>query len=461
MAGFFGLDAVFQSLGRAIFMLDDQFRVIYAGASADSLLCPGASQRILGQGLKDIFKQSQHQELDQMLHALSRGQIQEGRRAFLNCPSGKTRLVSITAAPFNRQFLDISPIPANYFLVIRPAEEESLILTQASTSIGIVAESQAMMRIVHTIEALHRSDATTLITGESGTGKEVVARALHIHSPRRDHPFVAINCAAFPTELLESELFGHVRGAFTGAIRDKEGRFEHAGEGTLFLDEIGDMPLNLQVKLLRVLQEKQFSRLGETKTRNLQARLVAATNANLEQAIAQDKFREDLYYRLNVVPIHIPPLRDRPEDILPLAKHLLTKVDAHIGKTHFFSPDTLKALQNYPWPGNVRELENAMEYAATFCQGQFIQIDHLPPAISAMLKKSLAYGTPVTFEAFCPVGSSAENGAEGLPADDVLLERPKLLAVLQATHWNRGETANQLGISRTTLWRKMKKMGLE
>jgi len=460
---YLGMDAIFESLGRAIFMLDASFKICYAGNSTDALLCEGASEQMIGMSLQDIFQTSVDSDLHQLVDALSAGKREEGRRAFIRCPSGKTRLVSITAAPFTVDYLAKNERPFKYFIVIRPAEQDSLILQRATTSIGFVARSPSMLRIVHTIEALHRSDATTLITGESGTGKEVVAKALHMHSPRRDAPFIAVNCAAFPGELLESELFGHARGAFTGAVRDKAGRFELAAEGTIFLDEIGDMPLNLQVKLLRVIQEKQFFRLGDTKTRKVRARIVAATNVNLEQAIIEDRFREDLYYRLKVVPIHIPPLRERPEDIEVLAKHLLSKVDSRLGKRLFLSPDTLKILQKYPWPGNVRELENILEYAATFSKGQFVQVDDLPPEIIKHRVISPSVQSPDTY----PMGGSGE--ACPTPLNDPykayptagLNEKEQLIQVLELTHWNRSVAAKKLHMSRTTLWRKMKRYGLD
>jgi transcriptional regulator with GAF, ATPase, and Fis domain len=207
-----------------------------------------------------------------------------------------------------------------------------------------------MLDIFRLVEHLSESDATVLISGESGTGKELVARAVHIHSPRRKGPFIAVNCGALPGELLESELFGHVRGAFTGAVRDRVGRFELAAGGTIFLDEVGDLPLHLQVKLLRVLQEKTFERVGDSATRTTDARVIAATNKNLRQAVHDDAFRDDLYYRLRVVPIEIPPLRERREDIEPLARHLLARVGRRHDRSVLLSPDAMRA----PKPGSRR-----------------------------------------------------------------------------------------------------------
>ncbi|MCC7535713.1 MAG: sigma-54-dependent Fis family transcriptional regulator, partial [Deltaproteobacteria bacterium] len=243
---------------------------------------------------------------------------------------------------------------------------------------GLIARSSAMARVFSLVDSLSQSDATVLLTGESGTGKEVVARAIHAHSRRASGPFIAVNCAALPEQLLESELFGHVRGAFTGAVRDREGRFEAAHDGTLFLDEIGDMPVVLQAKLLRVLQERTFERVGESRGRPTNARIVAATHHDLRRAIEQGRFRDDLYYRLRVVPIELPALRARREDIEPLARHLLARIGARTGRAVRFSPEALRTILAYDWPGNVRELENAIEYAVAVCKGQTLLPEDLP-----------------------------------------------------------------------------------
>ena len=234
---------------------------------------------------------------------------------------------------------------------------------------GLIARSPAMARVFRMIDVLQHSESTVLVTGESGTGKEVMARIIHAHSPRKSGPFVAVNAAALPGELLESELFGHVRGAFTGAVRDRAGRFEAAEDGTLFLDEVGDVPLHLQVKLLRVLQEHTFERVGDSQTRRTNARIIAATNRNLRRLVADGRFREDLYYRLRVFPIELPPLRSRREDIEPMARLLLSRVGSRTGRALRLSPEAVRVLLSYEWPGNVRELENALEFAATVCQG--------------------------------------------------------------------------------------------
>jgi transcriptional regulator with PAS, ATPase and Fis domain len=323
-------------------------------------------------------------------------------------------------------------------VVVRAAEEaEASGGGDPTVFAGIVARSGPMLRIFRLVEDLQESEATVLLSGESGTGKELVARAIHLHSPRRRGPFVAVNCGALPGELLESEMFGHVRGAFTGAVRDRVGRFEAAAGGTLFLDEVGDLPLHLQVKLLRVLQERTFERVGESVTRKSDVRIIAATNLDLRRAVHEGRFREDLYYRLRVVPIEIPPLRERRADVEILARHLLRKVSARHGRSLLLAPDALRALLRYPWPGNVRELENALEYAVAVCRGQTIHAEDLPAEV--------VEGAPLQPPERIPITAS---------------ERERLRAVLEAHHWRRDEAARALGMSRTTLWRKMRELSL-
>jgi transcriptional regulator with GAF, ATPase, and Fis domain len=334
-----------------------------------------------------------------------------------------------------------------FIVVVRPAEEDTYSGTGAPTFFaGLIGRSAAMGKVFGLIENLRSSDATILLSGESGTGKEVVARAIHSNSPHHNGPFVAVNCGALPGELLESELFGHVRGAFTSASRDRVGRFEAAARGTLFLDEIGDLPLQLQVKLLRVLQERRFERVGESRSLETDARIVAATNVDLRRAVSEGRFREDLYYRLRVVPIEIPPLRDRREDIEPLARYLLIRVAARHGRELQYSPDALRAMLDYSWPGNVRELENALEYAVSVGKGQTLQIEDLPDEIVH------------------PRGARASSVEPPPPsqADSVEMEEQKLIRqTLERFRWNRMDAARALGMSRTTLWRRMRELHIE
>jgi transcriptional regulator with GAF, ATPase, and Fis domain len=318
---------------------------------------------------------------------------------------------------------------------------------------GIVARSAAMLRIFRLIQNLDESEATVLLTGDSGTGKELVARAIHLHSPRRDGPFVAVNCGALPGDLLESELFGHVRGAFTGAVRDRKGRFELAKGGTLFLDEVGDLSLPLQVKLLRVLQERTFERVGESVSIHTDARIIAATNLDLQRAVLEGRFRDDLYYRLRVVPIAITPLRDRREDIEPLARHLLGRVSGRNGRSMILGPDAIRAMLDYGWPGNVREMENALEYAVAVCKGQTIHVQDLPGEVQSEHDAESPH----------PDDAPIVHGAGTVPRrppSDLDTERERVRSALVAHRWIRAAAAKALGMSRTTLWRKMRELNL-
>ncbi len=311
----------------------------------------------------------------------------------------------------------------------------------------IVGESAALHQVLDQVAIVAPTDSAVLILGETGTGKELIARAIHNRSGRRDRTFVKVNCAALPTGLLESELFGHEKGAFTGAIAQKIGRFELAHRGTLFLDEIGDIPLELQPKLLRVLQEHEFERLGSTRTLRVDVRLVAATNRDLAQMVAERQFRSDLYYRLNVFPLSLPPLRERREDIPLLVQYFTQKSGRRMGKRIETIPtETMNTLVRYPWPGNIRELENFIERAVILSRGTTLQ------APLAELKVPGA-GTPAAADAPAPVKAGTLEEAE----------REHILSALRAANWKVGGAkgaAARLGISRTTLNSKMRKLGI-
>ena len=360
-AAFAGVSAAFASLGRIFVCLDQSFRVLHASSMLDRVLGLGTSAAVEGRPVEDLLGRDLFGDGGTLRQLLLAGERREGWRGVLSVPGHSPRLVSVTAAPFHADPGASCDPRVKFIIVLRPAEDDSTLAAAGSPFPGLIGRSPAMGRVFRLIENLEQSEATVLLTGESGTGKEVVARAIHAHSPRRDGPFVAVNCGALPGELLESEMFGHVRGAFTGAVRDRVGRFEVARGGTLFLDEVGDLPLPLQVKLLRVVQERTFERVGESQPRRTDARILAATNLDLRRAVSQGRFREDLFYRLRVVPIEIPPLRARREDIEPLAGYLLARVAARQGRALRFSPDALRALLDHDWPGNVRQLENALE----------------------------------------------------------------------------------------------------
>jgi DNA-binding NtrC family response regulator len=307
---------------------------------------------------------------------------------------------------------------------------------------GLIAQSPAMHAVLDLVERVAPTDATLLIQGESGTGKEVIAKAVHHASTRAARPFVAVNCGAVPETLLESELFGYVRGAFTGASTSKLGLFEEAHGGTLLLDEIAEMAPALQVKLLRALQSGEIRRLGATQPATIDVRVIAATHGDLAALISQGSFREDLFYRLNVIQVALPPLRDRREDIPALAEHFLARAAGKLNRARRLSPGALECLLRYPWPGNVRELENAIERAAILARSDVLEPDDLPPHVAAGLQ----------------LGPSP-----GLPRQVTLAdaERALILQTLERFGRNHSGAAEALGIGRTTLWRKLKEYGIE
>lgn len=309
---------------------------------------------------------------------------------------------------------------------------------------NIIGRSPAMQEIFATIMRVAPSRATVLLAGESGVGKDLIARAIHHHSPRLDRPFVKINCTAIPENLMESELFGYEKGAFTGAVNSKPGKFEQADSGTAFLDEIGDVPASVQVKLLRVLQEREFERLGSNKTRHIDVRIIAATNQDLRAALEQGTFREDLYYRLNVVPMNIPSLRERREDIPFLAEHFVRKLAAETGgRVESITEGAIKKLLEYHWPGNVRELENVIERSLVLCSGTKLDADDIK------LDTAPRSRTPEA-EAFLP---------EGLTLDEY--EQAIIREALRRTEGNKSQAARLLGLTRNALRYRLSQMGIE
>jgi len=317
-------------------------------------------------------------------------------------------------------------------------------LSGRDTFHGMIGISASMQRVYSLINNAADSDAPLIIFGESGTGKELVAQALHKISSRRNLPFVKVNCAALNESLLESELFGHVKGAYTGAIHNRKGRFEAADGGSIFLDEIGDLPLATQVKLLRVLEEKIVERVGDNNPIPINVRIISATNKNLAKMVHQGTFREDFFYRINVIPIQIPPLRERIDDIPLLAeaffRHLQLKTDKNI---RGISKEAMELLIKYDWPGNVRELRSSFEYVFVTCQGKTINPEDLPPVIQNCKPRFLSHGIPST-----PA------------ADRIQRQREELINALEATGGNRSRTAEILGVSRVTVWNRMKRFGV-
>ncbi len=305
---------------------------------------------------------------------------------------------------------------------------------------GLIGHSKAMLKVYDLIESTADSDAPVIIYGESGTGKELVASAIHRLGPRKNGPFLKVNCAALNESLLESELFGHVKGAFTGAEKTRVGRFEAASGGDIFLDEIGDLSLSTQVKLLRVLQEKEIERVGDHRPIPIDVRIITATNKDLPTLIEEGRFREDLYYRIGVIPIHLPPLRERSEDIPLLLENFIERLRLKTGKPITgVSTETFRLLMDYHWPGNVRELINVVEYAFVVCKEDVIMPEHLPPRI--LMRTT--------------------GKSKSLAKESRYIMKENIIEALKATNGNRQRAAKILGISRVTLWKRMKELGIK
>ena len=306
---------------------------------------------------------------------------------------------------------------------------------------GMLGESPAMQQMFELIENVSQTEAPVLIYGQSGTGKELVARAIHETSFRSNKPFIKVNCAALNENLLESELFGHEKGAYTGADRTRIGRFEAAHGGTIFLDEIGDIPPATQVKLLRVLEEKEIERVGDHRPITVDVRIITATNKDLDNLVAQDRFREDLLFRINVFPLNCPPLAKRSEDIPMIVQNFIDQNNGKGGKTiSGLTPEAMESILAYDWPGNVRELRNAIEYASVLCPGGWIDREHLPPKIEGFDQKA---------------ASGPQNGPRSWKT-----ERDDLIKVLRQFNGNQSEAARSLGVSRVTIWKRIKKYGI-
>ena len=481
------LDSLLGSLGRVYILASADLEVMSASAGLSEITgIPEGELR--GMCLPDLLGDGLFGPEGSFVRSVLAGERREGWRASLPRASGGEVEVSVTAGPVS-EGTRCAASEAAIFVMLRPEED----VVEESSAAGrgdIIARSQPMQRIFRLVDLLRDNDSTVLITGESGTGKEIVARALHESSHRSKGPLIPVNCAAIPAELLESELFGHVKGAFTGAVRDRTGRFELAAGGTIFLDEIGDLALPLQAKLLRVLQEHAFERVGGTKTRQVDVRVIAATNQNLHEAVANNRFREDLYYRLRVVPIEIPPLRQRREDLDPLIRLLMKKIGRNRGRALRLAPAAMRALLTYSWPGNVREMENALEYAMAVCEGQTIHLEDLPlevgimeehpggmsgeplgglPELNPMRSESgAAVATPVV-PASTPGAIPGSVPAPTAPTAPgvVQLSREEMAdadlirKALEQAHYSRQKAADLLGMSRTTLWRKMRQYHLD
>ncbi len=398
------------------------------------------------------------------------GRVWEGETLLYESAEGEQRAFRIYTQPLPRvlpqmMLVRLDPTRLSY-------SRDGVELLPASSYHGMVAfhdlwtRSSKMKELFQMIERVAEIDVTVLVRGESGTGKERVAQALHAMSKRAHKPFVAFNCAAFTPTLLESELFGHVKGSFTGAIRDHQGLFAAADGGTIFLDEIAEMPLELQAKLLRVLQERVYTPVGATQSRSVDVRLISATHRSLRQAVLAGTFREDLMYRLRVVPLWLPPLRDRREDIEPLLSLFLQKITG-ARRSPFLRvhPAAMQALLDHSWPGNVRELQNVVAYASAVGTGDTLLLSFLPPEFREGEGGRLAKVSEAVRPVSSVVSPSLAVGGVGVQAESEISilesEREAILDSLRRHHWRKGRAAEELGMHRTTLWRKIKEYGLD
>jgi len=431
------LIAILNSITDGVLTVDNEWRITSFNPAAE-MITGYRAEDVMGRQCHEIFKSEKCKE---------------------NCPLKRTMKTQMPVYDYEMEIINANgetvPISVNTALLI---DEQNKIIGGVETFrdlsfyknvseelnlkysfANMIGKDKKMQEIYSLLQTISPTSTTILIMGETGTGKELVARAIHHNSPRKDKPFIKVDCASLPETLLESELFGYKKGAFTDARTDKPGKFELADSGTIFLDEIGNIPPSIQSKLLRVLEEHAFEPLGGVKTVKVDVRVVAATNRDLQQAIEQGKFREDLYYRLNVMPITIPPLRDKPEDIPLLIEHFLSVFGRKFEKTITkLSQDAMDLLLDYPWPGNVRQLEHAIEHAFIHCTGRTIQIRHLPDDIKQ--KSSILVDRILKTED---------------PIEEI--EKEVILEALKRNNWDREKTAKTLKISRITLWRKMKK----
>ncbi|MBN2714985.1 MAG: sigma 54-interacting transcriptional regulator [Deltaproteobacteria bacterium] len=453
-------ELVFNSISEGVFTVDEHYRITAFNAAAENIIGIPAELAI-GQKCHDVFKANICQHRCALKQTLETGSPRSDVRVdVLNAGMDPVPIEVSTAV-----LRDVDGRMIGGVEIFRDISDIELLrdeLGQRHEFSRIIGTSPAIHAVLSIVPQVAQSDAAVLIQGQSGTGKELVAGAIHELSRRRDEPFIRVNCAALPDALLESELFGYVKGAFTGAITDKPGRFSLANRGTLFLDEIGDLSPAFQVKLLRVLEEGEFQPLGGTRTIKVDVRLICATNLDLEQMVREGTFREDLYYRIRVVPIHMPALAERRSDIPLLIDHFVKVISTRMGRRPpGFSPRAMRLLYEYHYPGNVRELRNILERVLVLCNGDVVEPGCLPQevtmpsdvsgylAVSRQEHRSQVSSLPNEFQSV----HRGSSPPEYLSVD----EATRLRQVLQATAWNRNTAAERLGISRTTLWRRMKK----
>ena len=433
-------EAIIDSIAEGVLTLSTGMTVMSFNRSAERITGYSAEE-VLGRPCREVLGSKGCDEVCPVRQTLLSGKLVTDVEMEIVAKDGSTVPVSVSASILRDERGDVVGAVETFRDLSRvwTLTEE---LKGRYSFRNIIGKSHKMQEVYRLIKSVARTNVTVLIHGDTGTGKELVARAIHYESPRARKPFVVVNCAALPETLLESELFGHVRGAFTGATADRKGRFEMAAGGTLFLDEISEVSPAIQVKLLRVLETKEFERVGDSRTTAVDVRLICATNRNLREEVAEGSFREDLYYRINVVAIALPALRERDEDIPLLVNHFIDRFNVETGKhVTKVSQEAMDLFIDYDWPGNVRQIENAIGHAFVHCRGEIILPEHLP--------QDILESTPVLKDAGGTVLGSLED-----------VERTVIAETLKKCRGNRSQAARRLGIGRSSLWRKMKKYGL-
>ena len=430
-------DDILDSISDGVFTVDFNWKITSFNKAAEKITGVKKTEA-LGKLCAEVFKSDMCENRCPLSKTLKTGKPLIDVHGFIVNPDGDKIPVSISTAILKSKSGKITG-GAETFRDLREVELLRRELRGDSCEGFFSSSSEAMKTVCGILPALAESSSTVLISGETGTGKEVLARKIHSSGPRKDKPFVAVNCGALPEQLLESELFGYKKGAFTGADKDKPGRFALAEGGTLFLDEIGEISQAMQVKILRVLQEREYEPLGSVKSIKTDVRIIAATNKNLEEMVASAEFRKDLYYRINVIKVELPPLRERKDDIPALTARFIEKFNALQGKNiSGVSPEVFRIFFNYDWKGNIRELENIIERAFVLCTKKIIGPEHLPPGISSAHNKSSGDFRSKIYSA----------------------EAEAVLSALKRNNFSRTKTAEELGIDKATLYRKMKKYRL-
>jgi PAS domain S-box-containing protein len=435
------LDAIFNSNIEGTFTIDNEWNVTSFNTSAEKITGYKKSEAI-GKKCWDIFNSSLCRNGCHMEQTMQKGKPMIGNELEIMHKDGRKIPIRVNSGILiNNKNENIGAVET--FIDISEIKNLSEHLSDIFKYENIVGRNKEIKQIITVLESVSQTDSSVLVTGESGTGKELAARAIHINSPRKTGPFIAVNCSAFVESLIESELFGHEKGSFTGAIKTKIGKFELAKGGTLFLDEIGDLSLSVQTKFLRVLESREFERVGGNKTIKVEARIIAATNKHLSEEISSGRFREDLFYRINVINIHLPPLRDRMDDLPLIVNHFIELFNKKFNKEiRQFSSQAFDILMEYEWPGNIRELENVIEHCFVLCNGNIIQVECLPKRLREQKKTIITSSNAIQ-----------KNGFKDV-------ERELIISVLEMHNGNRSKAAKELNINPSTLWRKIKKLGI-